>query len=116
MGATFNKSGNAGVITLDGDLTLPYAEELKQTIIKAVLDVDELSFAFGDVQAADLSLLQLLCSAHRSAVRLNKKLAFSGVLPKPFTDTVEAAGFSCLKGCKLDCEKSCLWMNISEHK
>jgi ABC-type transporter Mla MlaB component len=113
MGATFNKSGNAGTITLNGELTLPYAEELKHVIIKAVLDVDDLSFAFADVEAADLSLLQLLCSAHRSAVRLHKKVGFSGALPKPFTDTVEAAGFSRLKGCKLDCEKSCLWMSIA---
>jgi len=113
MGATFNKSGNAGTITLNGELTLPYAEELKNVIMKAVLDVDQLSFAFGEVQAADLSLLQLLCSTHRSAVRLHKKAAFSGTLPKLFTETVEAAGFSRLKGCKLDCEKSCLWMSIA---
>ena len=109
MGATFIRSGNTGVVTLEGDLTLPCAEELKGTFIKALLDVDELSVAFDNVESADLSCLQLLCSAHRSALRLQKRVKFSVAPPQVFKDAVEAAGFSRVKGCKFDSEKSCLW-------
>lgn len=109
MGATLNRSGDKAVITLDGDATLPQAEELRSALIKALIDSDDVAIVLENVREVDLSCLQLLCSAHRSAARLKKRVALSGDLPAVFRDTVAAAGFDRLKGCKLDTEKSCLW-------
>ncbi|MGE5174259.1 MAG: hypothetical protein ACM3MD_10585 [Betaproteobacteria bacterium] len=33
--------------------------------------------------------------------------------PKIFKAAAEAAGYSRLKGCKMDCEKSCLWVAVA---
>ena len=113
MSATFKQTGNRGVITLSNDLTLPHAEELKKIFIKALVDTDDVSIVMENVHDVDLSCLQMLCSAHRSAVRFKKKVSFSGNLPQALKDAVRAAGFERLTGCRLDCEKSCLWMAVT---
>jgi STAS domain len=88
---------------------------LKGIFIKALQDTDEVSIAMENVQNVDLSCLQLFCSAHRSAVRFKKHVAFSGSPPPAMRNASEAAGYARLKGCKLDCEKSCLWMAAGAH-
>ncbi len=110
MIAMFKLSGKSGVLTLEGELTLPYAEELRKALLRALLDTYDISIGFGSVQEVDVSCLQLLCSAHRSAVRLKKRVCIEGSLPPVMNEAVEAAGYARLKGCKLDCDKSCIWM------
>ena len=109
MGALFTQSGNKGVVILEGDLTMPYAEEIRKILMKAIRGADELSVAFKNVRDADLSCLQLLCSAHRSAVRMKKHMTFTGIVPQTFKDTVVAAGFSHIRGCGPDSGRKCLW-------
>jgi len=110
MGSTVTVSNDRGTITLDGDLTLPHTEELRGLFLKALVNADDVSLRFADVHEVDLSCLQVLCSAHRSAVRLRKQLRFDGEPPEALKSAVLAAGFSRLKGCKLDCGESCLWL------
>ena len=113
MHALFNQSGGKCIITLEGDLTLPHAEELKGIFIKALQDSDDVSIAMENVHSVDLSCLQLFCSAHRSAARFKKHLMFHGNPPPILRDASEAAGYDRLRGCKLDCEGSCLWMQAA---
>ena len=79
-------------------------------LIKAIINVDQLTLEFGDVHEVDLSCLQLLCSVHRSAVRMNKRVAFSGQHPEVFDKVVREAGYTRTTGCHLDCFGSCLWV------
>jgi anti-anti-sigma regulatory factor len=113
MSSIQNLSSDKGTIHLEGDLTLPNAADLKNILIKALINADAVTIRFGAVQDLDLSCLQLLCSAHRSAVRLKKKIQFEGSLPKILEETADAAGYSRLKGCQLDSEKSCLWISAA---
>ncbi len=113
MGATLKQAGAGRLVTLEGDLTLPHAEEMKKTFLKALVEADVVSISFDNVQDVDLSCLQLLCSVHRSAVRLKKQVRFDDNPPDIFKAAADAAGYSRLKGCKLDCEKSCLWIAIA---
>ncbi|OGW42342.1 MAG: hypothetical protein A2010_08605 [Nitrospirae bacterium GWD2_57_9] len=110
MGTSFTQSGNRGLVTLDGEVTLPHAEDLRRALIKALIDTDDISIALDGMQDVDLSCLQLLCSAHRSAARLKKRIYFAGDPPQLFKDMMTAAGFTRSTGCKLDCDKSCLWV------
>ncbi len=113
MSSIQNLSDDKGAIHLDGDLTLPNAAELRTMLIKSLIDADEVTIRFGAVQDVDLSCLQLLCSAHRSAVRLKRQIRFEGDLPKLLRETADAAGYSRLKGCQLDKGKSCLWVAVA---
>ncbi len=111
MSSIQNLSGDNGTIRLEGDLTMRNAPELKKMLIKALINSDAVTIQFGDVQDLDLSCLQLFCSAHRSALRLKKQIRFEGSPPKKLRETADAAGFLRLKGCKLDSDKSCIWID-----
>ncbi len=113
MSSMRNLSSDKGVLHLEGELTLPNAAELRTMLIKALIDADAVTVRFGSLEDLDLSCLQLFCSAHRSAVRLKKQLRFDGTLPRILQDAAEAAGYSRLKGCHLDSEKSCLWVTVA---
>jgi hypothetical protein len=74
-----------------------------------LINVDEVAFDLQNVVRADLPLLQLLCSAHRSASRLNKRFAFAGAWPDILEKTASSAGFLRQTGCSLDKDRTCLW-------
>ncbi len=111
MDITFHErqSGKQGVVTLDGSLTLTHAEELRMLLIKALIDAEDVQVGFKSVADTDLSCLQVLCSAHRSACRMNRQLSLSGDWPRSFKQAVEDAGYARLAGCRLDVAHSCLW-------
>lgn len=113
MGATLKKSGDRKIVVLDGDLTLPHAEALKNAFQNALREADDVAIAFENIREVDLSLLQLFCSLHRSAAQQKKHVKLEGNAPEALKDAVEAAGFSRHAGCKLDLDKSCLWVDIS---
>lgn len=110
MRSIFEKSGDKGVLKFEGELTLTYASEMRAALIKALIDADHVGIDFGSVTEADLSCLQLLCSAHRTSLKLNKHLIFVGSLPRQLIETVNAAGYSRSSGCTRDHEHSCLWV------
>ena len=109
MAITLNASGEKATLTLSGDVTVEHADEMRSALIKALIDNGTVTLAFGSLTRVDLSCLQLLCSAHRSAVRLNKRLAFSGSWPELFKQCVEDAGYARYSGCHRDMDHSCLW-------
>lgn len=113
MGATLEKTGEKICVVLNGELTLPQAKELKKTFLKALREADDISIVLDHIQDVDLSLLQLFCSLHRSATHQKKHIKLEGNVPQALKDAVDAAGFTRYAGCKLDLDKSCLWVDIS---
>jgi anti-anti-sigma regulatory factor len=110
MDTPLKQTGSTRIILLEGDLNLTQAPAIRTAFLKALVEADDVAIRFGNVRDLDLSCLQLLCSAHRSAVRLKKQVRFEGSVPKLLKDAADAAGYSHLKGCKLDTGKSCLWI------
>jgi anti-anti-sigma regulatory factor len=110
MGAIVRQSGDTRIVLLEGDLTLPQAPEIRTAFMKALVEADDVLIRFEKVTELDLSCLQLLCSAHRSAARLKKQLGFEGDVPKIFSVAADTAGYLHLKGCKCDKKNSCLWI------
>jgi anti-anti-sigma regulatory factor len=113
MSNASDPTARATAITLEGDLTLPRAEEMKGLFANALSGADTVVVGFKNVGDIDLSFLQLVCSLHRSAERDKKQVRIEGVAPKVLKETAEAAGYLRLAGCKLDCDKSCLWVTIA---
>ncbi len=109
MGAKIKFTDGKAVLTFAGDLTVNQAPEIRMTFIKALIDADQVLLKFKNVSDIDLTFLQLLCSAHRSAIRLNKQITFDGSRPDLLKKTVDAAGYSRATGCRLDREKTCFW-------
>ncbi len=105
-----DRNGKRGTIALEGELTVNRAEEIRMLLIKALIDADRIHVDFGTVSDADLSCLQLLCSAHRSAGRMKRSMTLSAAWPEPFKQAVAEAGYARLTGCRLDVDHSCLWV------
>jgi len=109
MSIKLKRTAKKGLILCDGELTLDHAEELRSVLIKALIDVDRVELDLEKVTAVDLSCLQLLCSAHRSAVRMKKLLALRHGRPDALDRAADAAGYLRRAGCTMDSQKTCLW-------
>jgi hypothetical protein len=110
MGIRIDQSDRRCVITCEGDVTQQQVHELRTSFITMLINVDEVAFELQSAsRGVDLPLMQLLCSAHRSATRLNKRFTFAGARPELLEATAGAAGYLRQAGCSLDKDSTCLW-------
>lgn len=107
------QSGAMGILTIDGELTVQYAHELKSALLKSLDNVDHLVLNLAKVTSIDLSCLQLLCSAHRTSGKLNKQLSLIGDRPEALQQAAKNAGYLRHVGCSYDAHKDCLWKERS---
>ncbi len=103
------KVGKSKSIKLTGNLTIDHAVEVASILADSLNRCDHLHLFFEDVTAVDISFLQLLCSAHRTAVKSNKTLALASQRPEPLKQAMMAAGFICEEGCIFSRQQSCIW-------
>jgi ABC-type transporter Mla MlaB component len=104
------QSAETGVLRLKGSWTIERAHELKQALVEALKGDDPFVIDLKGLAEADLSCLQLLCSAHRTSLRLGKQLELNQEKSGAFKRVVRDAGFVRTLGCHQDPHKSCLWV------
>ena len=92
-----------------GDLTVRRIAELKTQLETALAAAAQVSIEIKNNAECDITLMQLLCSAHRTASRQGKILGFCGEFPDQLKMVLNLAGFSRHIGCALDVCGSCLW-------
>lgn len=92
-----------------GDLTVRRIAELKEQVQQALVTATQVSIAIAPESECDMTTLQLLCAAHRTASRQAKTLQLSGEVPEQFKMIVNLAGFSRHVGCVRDPSGCCLW-------
>ena len=63
------------IVRLTGDLTISRADEMRSALLESLKGAEHIEIDLSSVEDADLSCLQLLCSAHRTSKHLGK---FSG--------------------------------------
>ncbi len=112
MTFSFQQSGETGVLTFKGALTIEDAAELKSVIADALATSTGLVVDAAEIESTDLSCLQLLCSAHRSAVGAGKSLEIlnSG---GEFAAVLRAAGYCRNAGCLRPSCSDCLWIETN---
>ena len=99
------------IVTLQwsGDLTVRRIAELKAQMQKALAAARQVSIEIAAGAECDLTVLQLLCAAHRTASRQGKTLQLSGEVPEQFKMIMGLSGFSRHIGCARDHSGCCLW-------
>ena len=102
-------AGDSGLLTLDRQVTLERAVELKAILLKALKHVNRLTINLTEVAAADLSFLQLICSAYTSFNKLDKELALSGKDSAVIKQLLKDTGFSRHDVCALNINQQCIW-------
>jgi len=108
-----NGPGKNGVVRFSGDLNIQRAGELRGTLLEALERSEAVSLEFGECAKVDLSFVQMLCSAHRTAAKLHKLLRLNGSLPEGFLKAVQDTGYSRTSGCTFDRDGTCLWAGLS---
>lgn len=103
------QSGSACVLKLKGRCTVEHATELKTVLIDALYTQEHLVVTLDGVSDLDLSCLQVLCSAHGTSLKRNKRFILDGILPEAFKRIVEDAGYSRAVNCLDDPVTDCLW-------
>jgi anti-anti-sigma regulatory factor len=97
------------ILKFSGDLTIENVLELRNNLLNSLDKAEQLLLTFENVTATDLSFIQLLCSAHRTAVRSEKNLKLDNHRPDVLKAAVRETGFIREKGCVLDTQASCIW-------
>ena len=106
---------NQLILHLKGDLNIERSEALKNVLMEAVTQPKNVVIDLAEASEVSLSTLQLLCSAHRSALMKNKRLSLNS-RPTIFRDTVRIAGYRRHHGCKHDRNNSCLWLEDNSNE
>lgn len=115
MNHGFQTSGDSGVLSLSGSLTIETGAELKASIAAALDAVNHVTFDLSGVESADICILQLLCSTHKTALRAGKAVEL-GATSEGFDASVKEAGYGRHVGCLRENTIDCLWIDDTGEK
>jgi ABC-type transporter Mla MlaB component len=101
------KIRNGKRLCLDGELTVSNAAALREGLLAALAQGDQVELDLEEVTAIDLAGLQLLCSAHRTAVAGEKSLTLKGTLPPALQQACAGAGFDLHRSCRFNRGVNC---------
>lgn len=92
------------LVNLGGDLTFPHAPRIRECLLEAFTAMQHVGLDLGEIREIDLSFLQLLCAAHRTALAEGKEITLlNRELPAPLREVAGAAGFVNRSGCPAAC-------------
>jgi len=97
-------------LSFEGELTIPKVAELKVQLVKALEKSGGMSLNLKNVTRADLTFLQLLCSAHRSAYKAGKVMMLTDVSEAVDSEVIAAGFIRDNMSCGQNCSDSCLWL------
>ncbi len=101
---------DAVVVTIAGSMTVLYAGELRERLLEAFEKAKKVTVDLCGVTDIDVAGLQLLCSAHRSSVSMNKTFIVIGGPDSAVWESADAAGQLRKMGCAFDICHTCIWM------
>ncbi|PLX94422.1 MAG: hypothetical protein C0619_02980 [Desulfuromonas sp.] len=96
-------------LVLSGEQTIQKIGELKKQLLIALEEHDRLVINLQDVARADLTFLQLLCSAHRTARQFGKHLSVANISAAVVSAVTDAGFVRNNMACGQDCSDTCLW-------
>ena len=101
-------------LMVSGEVTIQNALAFRDALKEWIEKSDTLDLNLGGVDDADLTCLQLLCSAHRSMMNMKKTLTVMGELPEAIGKAAREAGFVRERGCRGEESHRCIWMLRAE--
>ena len=82
------------VLIVEGNLTIERAGELKGTLLNALKDAASIGICFKEDSRIDVSFLQLVCAAHRSACSSGKQLKIIQTIPDTLLKEIRNGGYA----------------------
>ncbi len=109
-------TGESGTLIIQGPLTVVYVKGAKTVLLEALKDVTNLTIDLDGLTDADLTTLQLLCSAHRYCFSRNKKISIKGKCPAALRQVMDDSGYQMRAGCDSGTAETCLWATSHEQE
>jgi anti-anti-sigma regulatory factor len=76
----------------------------------SIKEKDMLVVDAAGVTSVDAAGLQLLCSAHRMALLMKRKMVLGGDRPQILRHAIEESGYARSEGCTPDGRGDCIWI------
>lgn len=100
LNLTIEKNGDGeSLLRIEGEATVEHGEELRDALLDGLNSNQVLRIDLAQTTAIDIFGIQLICSAHRSAVAWGKAMDFDGDPPEVAAHAFDAAGFARPQGC-----------------
>ncbi len=114
MESKLNIAEGRGELKLEGALTIEAAEELKAVLLQALQGTENLTIDLEKVTAADLSCLQMLCSAYKSCGRVGGQLTLRAHDSELFNQLLKDSGYCKTTKCPIAPNTNCMWLGGTE--
>jgi len=101
---------NGEIIVTSGDhLTIETAADFSRIIREALEASDNVSLDFEPAVDFDITGVQILCSACKSAAQSGKTFSFHGPQPQALADIITSCGAERSAVCKHNNDSTCIW-------
>ncbi len=108
---TVRKSKGFCTLTAEGSLTIECAEAFKSSLVKAMDSNNKIIIKGDGTEAVDLTAVQILCAAHKTAASSKKELIIDDQLLEIFKDSIQWSGLSLKSLCVSGKHKAeCMWL------
>lgn len=97
-------------LAFEGELTIQKVADLKVQLVEALGAHEGLVVNLKDVSRADLTILQLFCSAHRTAQQAGKFFKLTNVSEAVEKAVTDVGFLRDNMACGQECDDSCLWV------
>lgn len=94
MPITVQATEESSTIRLDGEIDINCSDELKSALVKALSGPHALQLEVGGITGVDVTAVQLLWAAARSAEKAGKPFLVADALAERVRDVVREAGFT----------------------
>jgi len=106
---TVSSDGTTLTITASGNLAIDTASELHQLLLEQGSLVQKTQLDLSSLNAIDLSGMQLICSACRTALENQKHFNFSGCMTPEIKKTISDSGLQRQTTCRHNADLPCIW-------
>ena len=96
-----------GKLIFQGELTVSHVAQLYEDLVTALNAAEKIELDMQAVTEIDTSVLQLFCSAHKTAVKMQKSIGLIDSSTEVAKNTAGLNGFLRKQECTMD--QTCLW-------
>ena len=103
------EDGKTVVLKAVGRLNIEVAAEIHRMVFVALCEAEKVQFDAQQVEEMDITVLQILCSACKTAAVQRRSFTSHGDLPECLSRLVKESGVVRNGICKHNADQSCTW-------
>lgn len=102
--------GTSSTVTISGALKIEAAAELRQALVEALAEAPRVVLDARQLDEMDMSILQTICSACKTAAARKQSFLFAGELPVCMATLNSGIGAYQASSCNHNNDEPCIWL------